>query len=142
MSHKYLVSISVILIITGFSKLSALGSSASIFLLDAPLLFFSYRTVLVVISIVELSLACYIIFGNNNYLKYVLLLTLGFSFLFYRVSLLYIGLGGYCPCLGSLTINGKIISNEIINLFMYVIIGYMLIPSAYFIYAYYIDYDE
>ena len=135
----FLVSSSVILLLTGFAKCLSVFGRARILEVSDPLLVVSNRHVMVFVGVLECVIAMYVLLGRSALYKYSLLLWLACGFSLYRFGLYLIGgsPGRGCPCLGTLT--GYLgLSARTTQLVLSGIVAYLLIGAgSYFIKRYF-----
>ena len=137
-SNFYIVPMSTVLIVIGGIKLFNIWGDADILSTHDPLLNMPYRHLLFITALVEISSAIYMLISLDFYRKYLVMISLGIIFLFYRLGLMYIKFEGHCPCLGSLSMESVGMSDEIVSAIMLVILGLMLFPSL--IVIFYLDF--
>ena len=98
-----LVSLGLILAITGLAKLwSSLGAARALLAPD-PLLGVPYKHLFAGVAVMEIVVATICFLGRSRHLALALVAYLSTNFLFYRVGLWWIGWKQPCGCMGSLT---------------------------------------
>jgi hypothetical protein len=119
----------LILLLTSAAKLASSNGEAPILDLPDPLFGLTNRTLLVAVSIVELSVAVALLSRADPRRKQLLLLWLSSSFLTYRLSYYWINPGKPCPCLG--TLSEKLpLSTAALNALLLAVVIYLLVGSA------------
>ena len=86
--------------ITGLAKVfTTFGHVRALDAID-PLFGISFRVLLLLVGIAELSIAVPCICGNNDLLNSILTAWIATGFVVYRLGIWFVGWHGICPCLG------------------------------------------
>lgn len=130
----YCSTVSALLLATGVAKLvSAFGLSDILYVYD-PLLGITYNKLFLILGSLEIGAAIFLLLPFAGLgVKLGVILALSSQFLLYRLFLVISGHGGHCPCLGTLT-DSLPISESTADKLMLGIIGYMILPSIYFLF--------
>jgi len=126
----FLRSAGLILLITGICKLVSIAGEAKILAADDPLLHLRYRPLLLIVALIELSVATVLFSKWEEPAKFYSLIWLSGCFLIYRFSLWLLHPAALCPCLGSLT-EMIPISPRLINAFLEVAVAYLFLGSIF-----------
>jgi hypothetical protein len=126
--RRFILSCSVILLITGAAKIvSAMGAARILWLTD-PILYISFGHLMLLAGVCELSVSTICILGRNIKLQAAVLAWLSTIFVVYRIGLLYLGWNRPCSCMGNLT-DALHIPPKIADVMMEIILGYLLVGS-------------
>jgi hypothetical protein len=124
----FAMSAASILLITGLAKIVSGLGSAKILTYHDPLLLMSFRQLLLLAGIVELTISIVCVFEKKPKVSIMLLLWISLVFCSYRVGLYWIGYHRPCPCMGNLT-DDLHLSPQIANLIMTGVLAYLLSGS-------------
>jgi hypothetical protein len=124
--------VAFVLAATALAKIFSAGGAAQILSRPDPLLLLSTRHLLVLVALIELSVAAYLVAGNSPHDKFRLVLWVSSAFILYRVLLFHLAPGTPCPCLGTSTANLGV-SQATADFFLKIILAYMFIGSLFFL---------
>jgi hypothetical protein len=137
MAKKFIFSCCVLLTLTGLAKLYSATGNAEILDLADPLLGVSNGTVFLTAGALELSVAAYLLLGENNIRRCACIFWLALNFFLYRVGIYWLNLGKACPCVG--TLGEKLerlgLKPEMTNWLLKMVIVYMLTGGVFFLIA-------
>lgn len=124
---RFLVSAGVILAIVGGAKVcSALGNAKMLALTD-PIIGFQFRYLMFTAGIIELVVATFCFFRENQWMATILVAWLSTNLLVYRIGLWSMGWHRPCSCLGSLTevihVSPQLADNIMKGVLAYLLIG-------------------
>lgn len=123
----FLVSVALILGITGLLKItSVLGPADGIPLPDPLFYMIEQRHMLLGVGILEVAVAAFVLLGESRQGRLTAILWLGCLFLAYRFGLFFIGFRGNCLCLGKprswmMAAEGKQIDRGLFFLLLYMV---------------------
>jgi hypothetical protein len=118
----------ILLLVTAAAKLiSGVGTAKLLRRLD-PVFFVSFREILYVAAVMEITVAAFCLFGRNRILRAGLIAMLATNLLFYRFGLYWQGYSDICPCLGNIT-DALRIPPQTADTVMKIILAYLLIGS-------------
>jgi len=102
-SNRFIISASIILILTGFAKLfSAYGHAKIILAPNAIIPHFQNRHIFILAGLLEIGIGLLCFSTERAKLsKLVTLNVLTLCFLVYRFGLWWVGFNGACPCMGN-----------------------------------------
>ena len=99
----YIRCAAVSLVTTGLIKLASATGSASILQSADPVLYFNFRSTLILAGIVELGIGAICLIHKGTLLCSALIAWIATIFCAYRFCLMISGYHRPCPCLGNLT---------------------------------------
>ena len=123
------ISLIIILMVTGATKLVSAGGTAHLLDLPDPLFALSNRSVMALAAAVELALALSILIRGWSMPTVLASLWFGSILLVYRLALAIVAPSAPCPCLGTLT-EQLHISTRTASVMLSAVLGYILIGSA------------
>jgi hypothetical protein len=126
--YFFVCTAGVLLMITGAAKLISASGQAHLLEYQDPLLYLSFRHMLLVAGIIELVIAVVCFLSRQSGLQSAIIAWFATSLLIYRAGLFWIGWRRPCVCLGNLTdiLN---ISSQTADTAMKVILAYLLVGS-------------
>jgi hypothetical protein len=129
LENIYLKSVSILLLITGATKLVSASQKVSVLVMSDPLIgFLSVRQMSIVAGIIEMAVAFYIFTPQNVIRQLESIAWLSILFITYHIGLNLIGFHGMCKCLGNA--NGWLgLSDNSINMAVKCMLGYFSIGS-------------
>jgi len=124
----FIYSSGILFLLTGGAKLISGIGTARILNNPDPVFLISFRHILYVAAVAELSVAAICLLSKNRKLQAGLIALLASNFLLYRFGLYWLGYHSTCPCLGNLT-DTLHIPPQTADTAMKTILGYLLIGS-------------
>jgi hypothetical protein len=124
----FLFTVGIILVVTGMAKIVTAFGSIKILNVRDPLFGLPFRSLLLLVGLVELVIACLCLFRKCPRLNTVLVSWLATNFVAYRFGLWFVGWKRPCPCLGNLT-DMLHISPQTADTALRIILAYLLIGS-------------
>jgi hypothetical protein len=132
MKNKWIIffirSAGILLIITAAAKLISTAGSARILQQSDPIVSISFRTLLLIVSTLELITAFICLFSKRIGLQASLVAWLATNFVLYRCALWETGYKKPCSCLGNLT-DALHIATQTADTTMKIILCYLLLGS-------------
>ena len=99
----FIISASVILILTGTAKVVSTFGKAEVLNLADPIFGIPFRNLMLLTGLVDLITALFCIFNANQKLNEYCIIWIVVNFLLYRVGLKCVGWHRPCSCLGNIT---------------------------------------
>ena len=124
----FIHSSGILFLLTGGAKLISGNGTARILNDLDPVFLISFRHILYVAAVAELSVAAICLFSKNRKLQAGLIAILATNFMLYRFGLYWLGYRGACPCLGNLT-DALHIPPQTADIAMKIVLAYLLIGS-------------
>jgi hypothetical protein len=126
--YLFVCTAGVVLMTTGAAKLISSCGNAHLLEYPDPLLYLSFRYVLLISGIIELAIASVCFYGRQSGLQAAIIAWFATGLLVYRIGLFWIGWRKPCICLGNLT-DELNVSSQTADTAMKVILAYLLIGS-------------
>lgn len=131
---SYLISVAVLLFLTGAAKLVSANQSVSVLAMSDPLIgFLSIRQTSIIAGVLEAIIAIYLLTSSNRFRKLEAIIWLSVLFITYHVGLYLIGFHGMCPCLGNANAWLRL-SDKSINMAVKCLLAYFLVGSLSMLY--------
>ena len=125
--RPFLISVGVILFVTGAAKLVSAGGGQRALAVMDPLLMLSYKNLFMVVGLLELGISGYLLFKDAPSAQLPLVAWLSANFLLYRLGHSWMGTRAPCGCLGTLTaslgISTGTINGIMIGMMLYILMG-------------------
>ena len=126
--RAFFLSAGMLLGLTGLAKLVSSTGRAHILLTADPIFHISFRTLFLILGILELAVAAICFLRKRWELPAFLVAALSTNFVLYRLGMVWVGYTRPCPCLGNLT-DALHIPPVVADYVLKIILAYLFIGS-------------
>ena len=130
--RPFLISVGVILFVTGVAKLYSAGGGQRALNVPSPLFLIPYKHLFLGVGLLEIGIAGYLLFKEAPKMQVLLVAWLSWNFLLYRIATYLMGVKAPCGCLGTLTDSLRISAATIDQIMTLIVIYLFSLSSVYF----------